>query len=104
VPELALRLRRAANDKHMPARDSLVRQIRRWERPGIHTISERNELLYLCLGLPAERRATGVRLIAPEPDSSDAQLPAWAVRLREERCKRGWTKPQMALQIYRAGE
>jgi transcriptional regulator with XRE-family HTH domain len=33
-----------------------------------------------------------------------AEPPAWAARLREERCKRGWSQRQMALRIYRAAD
>jgi len=50
VPELARRLRRAA-DEPMAAHDGLVRMIRAWER-GDHRPSERYELLYRRLGLP----------------------------------------------------
>jgi hypothetical protein len=52
VPETARQLRRAAGDEQMPAHDSLIRQIRRWERPGTHELSERYELLYRRVGLP----------------------------------------------------
>jgi hypothetical protein len=52
VPETARQLRRAASDEQMPAHDSLIRQIRRWERPGTHELSERYELLYSRIGLP----------------------------------------------------
>jgi hypothetical protein len=51
VPETARQLRRAAGDQHMPAHDSLIRQIRRWERPGTHELSERYEHLYRRIGL-----------------------------------------------------
>ena len=50
VPELARRLRRAA-DEPVAAHDGLVRMIRAWER-GDHHPSERYELLYRRLGLP----------------------------------------------------
>jgi len=50
VPELARRLRRAA-DEPVAAHEGLVRMIRAWER-GDHRPSERYELLYLRLGLP----------------------------------------------------
>src|SRR5689334_15948482 len=50
VPELARRLRRAA-DEPIAAHDGLVRMIRSWER-GDHRPSERYELLYRRLGLP----------------------------------------------------
>ena len=50
VPELARRLRRAA-DEPVAAHDGLVRMIRAWER-GDHRPSERYELLYRRLGLP----------------------------------------------------
>lgn len=33
-----------------------------------------------------------------------ADPPSWAVRLREERCKRGWSQRQMAVRIYRAAD
>jgi hypothetical protein len=33
-----------------------------------------------------------------------AETPPWAARLREERCKRGWSQRQMALRIYRAAD
>jgi hypothetical protein len=33
-----------------------------------------------------------------------ADPPSWAARLREERCKRGWSQRQMALRIYRAAD
>jgi len=51
VPELARRLRRAA-DESIAAHDGLVRMIRAWER-GDHRPSERYELLYRRLGLPS---------------------------------------------------
>src|SRR6516162_4466045 len=50
VPELARRLRRAA-DEPVAAHEGLVRMIRAWER-GDHRPSERYELLYRRLGLP----------------------------------------------------
>ena len=50
VPELARRLRRAA-DEPIAAHEGLVRMIRAWER-GDHRPSERYELLYRRLGLP----------------------------------------------------
>ena len=50
VPELARRLRRAA-DEPIAAHDGLVRMISAWER-GDHRPSERYELLYRGLGLP----------------------------------------------------
>jgi hypothetical protein len=50
VPELARRLRRAA-DEPIAAHDGLVRMIRAWER-GDHRPSERYELLYRRLGPP----------------------------------------------------
>ncbi len=50
VPELARRLRRAAEDP-VAAHDGLIRMIRAWER-GDHRPSERYELLYRRLGLP----------------------------------------------------
>lgn len=50
VPELARRLRRAA-DEPIAAHEGLVRMIRAWER-GDHCPSERYELLYRRLGLP----------------------------------------------------
>jgi hypothetical protein len=51
VPELARRLRRAA-DEPVAAHEGLVRMIRAWER-GDHRPSERYELLYRRLGLPS---------------------------------------------------
>jgi transcriptional regulator with XRE-family HTH domain len=51
VPELARRLRRAA-DEPVAEHDGLVRMIRAWER-GDHRPSERYELLYRRLGLPS---------------------------------------------------
>ena len=61
MPELARQLRRAADDKHRPGHDSLMRQIRRWERPGIHEISERYELLYRDIGFrPGEGHTAAV--------------------------------------------
>jgi hypothetical protein len=51
VPELARRLRRAA-DEPVAAHEGLVRMIRAWER-GDHRPSERYELLYRRLGRPA---------------------------------------------------
>jgi hypothetical protein len=51
VPELARRLRRAA-DEPIAAHEGLVRMIRAWER-GDHRPSERYELLYRRLGLPS---------------------------------------------------
>jgi len=53
VPELARRLRRAA-DEPIAAHEGLIRMIRAWER-GDHRLSERYELLYRRLGLPAEK-------------------------------------------------
>src|SRR5262249_44650525 len=50
VPELARRLRRAA-DEPGAAHQGRVRMIRAWER-GAHRPSERYELLYRRLGLP----------------------------------------------------
>ena len=50
VPELARRLRRAAEEP-VAAHDGLIRMIRAWER-GDHRLSERYELLYRRLGLP----------------------------------------------------
>src|ERR1700677_823222 len=47
-PKMAQELRRAAGDEPMPAHDSLIRMIRRWER-GDHLISERYELLYRAM-------------------------------------------------------
>ena len=54
VPELAGRLRRAA-DEPIAAHEGLVRMIRAWER-GDHHPSERYELLYRRLGLPRGTR------------------------------------------------
>lgn len=51
VPELARRLRRAA-DEPIAAHEGLVRMIRAWEH-GDHRPSERYELLYRRLGLPS---------------------------------------------------
>lgn len=51
VPQLARQLRRAAREP-IAAHDGLVRMIRSWER-GAHALSERYELLYRALGLPA---------------------------------------------------
>jgi hypothetical protein len=70
VPETARQLRRAAGDEHMPAHDSLIRQIRRWERPGVHELSERYELLYRRIGLPdtgAGRPVTYAPAATPRP-------------------------------------
>lgn len=33
-----------------------------------------------------------------------AEPPPWAVRLRDERCTRGWSQRQMALRLYRAAD
>jgi hypothetical protein len=33
-----------------------------------------------------------------------AEPPPWAARLREERCKRGWSQRQMAVRVYRAAD
>jgi hypothetical protein len=52
VPRLARELRRAAEGDQMPARDSLLRQIRRWEA-GAVALGERYELLYRKLGITA---------------------------------------------------
>jgi hypothetical protein len=49
VPRLARELRRGAEGDHMPAHDSLLRQIRRWET-GAVAVGERYELLYRKLG------------------------------------------------------
>jgi hypothetical protein len=65
VPETARQLRRAAGDEHMPAHDSLIRQIRRWERPGNHELSERYELLYRRIGLPGADTGRPVPPAAP---------------------------------------
>ena len=54
VPELARRLRRAA-DEPVAAHEGMVRMIRAWER-GDHRPSERYELLYRRLGLPSGTR------------------------------------------------
>ncbi len=51
VPELARRLRRAA-DEPIAAHEGLIRMIRAWER-GDHRPSERYELLYRRLGRPS---------------------------------------------------
>ena len=66
VPELARRLRRAA-DEPIAAHEGLVRMIRAWER-GDHRPSERYELLYGRLGLPS-----GTRM---EPNASRHQRDA----------------------------
>jgi tetratricopeptide (TPR) repeat protein len=66
VPEAARQLRRAARDDPMPAHDSLVRMIYRWER-GAHVISERYELLYRQLGLGEDHASY------PEPSGLAAQ-------------------------------
>jgi hypothetical protein len=76
VPEMARRLRRAAGDEHMPAHDSLIRQIRRWERPGTHELSERYELLYRRIGLrdtSAGSLVTGAPVATLYPRGQDGQ-------------------------------
>jgi hypothetical protein len=59
VADTARRLRHAADGEHMPNHDSLVRQIRGWER-GDHEISERYEMLYArALGISHPELAAG---------------------------------------------
>ena len=74
VPELARRLRRAA-DEPVAAHDGLIRMIRAWER-GHHHPSERYELLYRRLGLPARNENE------PEPTATGNQEDAGPVRRR----------------------
>ena len=74
VPELARRLRRAA-DEPVGAHDGLVRMIRAWER-GDHHPSERYELLYRRLGLPARNENE------PEPTATGNQEGTGPVRRR----------------------
>ena len=73
VPELARRLRRAA-DEPVAAHEGLVRMIRAWER-GDHHPSERYELLYRRLGC---LRGTRMNLIRPprETRRAPARRPA----------------------------
>src|SRR5690348_10446373 len=75
VPELARRLRRAA-DEPIAAHEGLVRMIRAWER-GDHRLSERYELLYRRLGLPAEENGT-----EPRPAPTGRQESTEPVRRR----------------------
>jgi transcriptional regulator with XRE-family HTH domain len=74
VPELARRLRRAA-DEPVAAHDGLVRMIRAWER-GDHHPSERYELLYRRLGLPPRDKNE------PEPTDTGNQEGTRPVRRR----------------------
>ena len=76
MPELARRLRRAA-DEPIAAHDGLVRMIRAWER-GDHRPSERYELLYRRLGLPPadENEAE------PQPPPASSQEDTEPVRRR----------------------
>lgn len=76
VPELARRLRRAADDP-VAAHEGLVRMIRAWER-GDHRLSERYELLYRRLGLPAEKE-NGTE---PRPTTTGSQESTEPVRRR----------------------
>lgn len=58
VPEMARMLRRANPDGHVPARDSLVRMVYRWEREGL--AKERYKLLYArALGIDPDVLAGG---------------------------------------------
>ena len=75
VPELARRLRRAA-DEPIAAHEGLVRMIRAWER-GDHHPSERYELLYRRLGLPARERE-----YEPQPTATGNQEGTGLVRRR----------------------
>jgi hypothetical protein len=75
VPELARRLRRAA-DEPVAAHEGLIRMIRAWER-GDHRLSERYELLYRRLGLPAEENGT-----EPRPTTMGSQEGTEPVRRR----------------------
>ena len=74
VPELARRLRRAA-DEPVGAHDGLVRMIRARER-GDHHPSERYELLYRRLGLPARNENE------PDPTATGNQEGTGPVRRR----------------------
>ena len=76
VPELAQRLRRAS-DEPIAAHEGLVRMIRAWER-GDHRLSERYELLYRRLGLPAEKE-NGTE---PRPAPTGSQESTEPVRRR----------------------
>ncbi len=74
VPEMARRLRRTAGGDPMPAHDSLVRQIRGWER-GDHQLSERHELLYArALGISPGELAHGPPQSLAVITSADASL------------------------------
>jgi hypothetical protein len=75
VPELARRLRRAA-DEPIAAHEGLIRMIRAWER-GDHRLSERYELLYRRLGPLAEKNGT-----EPEPTRTGSQEGTEPVRRR----------------------
>jgi hypothetical protein len=76
VPELAQRLRRAAEDP-VAAHDGLVRMVRAWER-GDHRPSERYELLYRRLGLPpADKNEPG-----SQPPTASGQEDTELVRRR----------------------
>jgi hypothetical protein len=58
VPEMARMLRRANTDGHIPAHDSLVRMVYRWEREGL--AKERYKLLYSrALGIDPDVLAGG---------------------------------------------
>ena len=74
VPELARRLRRAA-DEPVAAHEGLVRMIRAWER-GDHHPSEQYELLYRRLGLPPGNENE------PEPTATRNQERTEPVRRR----------------------
>src|SRR5581483_8673728 len=76
VPELARRLRRAS-DEPIAAHEGLIRMIRAWER-GDHRLSERYELLYRRLDLPAEKENEA----EPRPASTGSQESTKPVRRR----------------------
>src|SRR5215472_10570394 len=88
VPQMARRLREAAKnaDDSLPAHDSLVGMIRRWER-GPWGVSERYRL-HVCrvLGVPPGQFGTGEpdpasdRADPPEPGAPGTSLPARPVR------------------------
>lgn len=75
VPEMARRIRQASGgDPTLPAHDSLLRMIRRWEKEGLNTASRaaRYEFLYAkALGVPP-----GDLVVGPAEPGVSSVLPA----------------------------
>jgi hypothetical protein len=74
VPEMARRLRRAADGQALPSQAGLARMIRRWEAGGVG-ISERYQLLYRhALGLtPGDAHTASTTARAREPSQAPAE-------------------------------